>query len=166
MIEVRETHSFDCDEDTFWSLYADPAFQTRMLREGLGYPEVDFGEVKDADGLRTWRVRVTPRVDLPAAVARVLRGGMAYTETATVDRAKRRMTMRHETRALGKKLSLSGEIRTVARPGGGIERVARFTAAAKVLGLSGVIERSVEENFRKSMAATADYLRGVLERRA
>lgn len=160
MIEVRESHVIELDEARFWALYADPDFQRRLLVEGLGYGAPKLLEVADIDGGRRWRVEVVPKVELPAAVARLVGGSMAYVETASVWPAKRRMAFTHVTRALGERLALSGEFSTRPQGDGRVVREAVFTVKARIPALGGRVERSTAETIRSTLASTARWLNG------
>ena len=159
MVVIRVSHDIPCSEAQFWSLYADPDFQTVMLQEGLGYRRPEFHAVTDEGSVRTWSAVVTPSLDLPPAVAKLLGGSMAYTETARVDRGAATMTLRHVTRALGEKLSLTGEIRTTGKGDDALTRHCVFEVEAKVFGIGRLLERTVEDSIRQSLDATADFLR-------
>jgi hypothetical protein len=84
---------------------------------------------------------------------------MTYTETARVDRSATTMTLRHVTRALGEKLSLTGEIRTTAQGDDALTRHCVFEVEAKVFGIGRLLERTVEDSIRQSLDATAEFLR-------
>jgi hypothetical protein len=158
MAVIRVSHDIPCSQAQFWALYADPDFQTTMLEDGLGYQRPQYSDVQDDGPVRTWTALVTPSLDLPPAVAKLLGGSMSYTETARIDRAASTMTLRHVTRALGNKLSLSGAIHTTESGEHALVRHSVFRVEAKVFGIGRLLERTVEDSVRQSLEATARFV--------
>ena len=158
MAVIRVSHDLSCSQERFWTLYSDPEFQAAMLEEGLGYERPDFLKVQDQGAVRIWEAVVSPSLDLPPAVAKLLGGSMSYTETARIDRDAATMELRHITRALGDKLSLTGKIHTTPRGDQGLTRHSLFEVNAKVFGVGRVLERTVEDSIRQSLDATARFV--------
>ena len=68
------------------------------------------------------------------------------------------MELRHITRALGDKLSLTGKIHTTPRGDQGLTRHSLFEVNAKVFGVGRMLERTVEDSIRQSLDATARFV--------
>ena len=77
MAVIRVSHELSCSQERFWTLYSDPEFQAAMLEEGLGYERPDFLKVQDQGAVRIWEAVVSPSLDLPPAVAKLLGGSMS-----------------------------------------------------------------------------------------
>ncbi len=94
------------------------------------------------DGKERRRVRVVPRVTVPAPVMKLLNGqAITYTETTVFDPATRSATFSVESSA-GEALQVTGLVRFIEEPGG-VRVHFEGEAKVKVFGLGGFIERYI-----------------------
>jgi len=96
--------------------------------------------VKEPDGKERRRVRVVPRVNLPAVAQKLLDGRpVSYDEITVYDPATRTATFTIES-AAGERLSVTGLARYIEKPGG-VHLRFEGDAEVKMFGVGGVIER-------------------------
>jgi hypothetical protein len=98
--------------------------------------------VTDPDGTERRRVRVVPRVNLPAAFEKILNGRpISYEEITVYNPATRRASFAIESTA-GDRLSVTGEARFTDVPEG-VRLRFEGEAEVKLFGLGGPIERYI-----------------------
>src|SRR5215831_866098 len=82
------THTLDCDVETFWKLTFDRALDEKLVLVGLGFPSYELLELEENEREIVRRVRITPKVELPAVVQKALGGNFSYAEELRLDRSK------------------------------------------------------------------------------
>jgi len=65
------------DVDGHWKLFLDPTFDRTQYEKGCGFPAYEVLEHRD-------RVRVTPKLDLPAVVAKAAAHFITYNDPTTL----------------------------------------------------------------------------------
>src|SRR6266581_2136317 len=74
------------DPENHWRLFLDPEFDRAQYLRGFGFPAYEILEHKETADEVVHRIRVTPKLDLPAVVAKALGPRFAYTEDGTFDK--------------------------------------------------------------------------------
>lgn len=157
-------HPYGLAADRFWSeMFFDPAYNRALYTEGLGFESIDVLEdVADATGRRTRRLRVRPRLDMPAAVRRLVGDAVSYVEAGTFDPAAGTFTTRILPSALSDRIRIETVMRCEPRGPDRCERVAEIDLAVRVLGVGRVfekfLERTLRENYDKAAAFTERWL--------
>ena len=103
-----------------WQALLDPEFTRSMLQDGLGFGRVEVGELKPRPPRReqTRAMRAFPKLELPAAVARVVGDALAYLEDGTYDPTARRWTFQSRTSVLGDRFRVGGRMWVEPTPSG------------------------------------------------
>ena len=152
------THELDCDVDTFWKTFFDHDFNTKMFKEGLGFPSFEVVDQKDGEKEITRRSKVTPKMDVPGPVAKLLGASFTYTEDGTFDKASKVWRWKTMPSSMGDKVKSSGTVRVEPRGAGKCRRICDFDFEAKVFGLGGIIEGALEKNLRAGWDKSAEWM--------
>jgi hypothetical protein len=155
------SHSFDCEPDALWLTFFDQAFTAAQFAAlGFGY---ELLEQRDEEAKVTRSIRVTPKLDVPGPVAKVIGSSFAYREDGTFDKATKTWTWKSTTSTLANKIHSEGKVRIVADGPGKCIRKSDFTIEVNLLGLGGLVESALEKNFTQgwdgSAAFTAKWLK-------
>ena len=75
--------------DEHWRLFMDEEFDRKQYLEGFGFPKYELLEHKDDEQRSTRKIRVQPKLDVPAAVAKILGDKFGYKEHGRFDRKTR-----------------------------------------------------------------------------
>lgn len=156
VLKFTLTHSLLCSVDRYWRLFLDPGFTQTLLVDGLGFGRVEVGPLQPHGSDEQSRtMKVTPKLDLPGPVARVLGDALSYLEEGTYHAATQRWTYELRFNAVADRIQTGGVI-YVEPDGDGCRRISELWFNAKVFGVGGLIERSARSNmetgFNKSAA--------------
>lgn len=156
------THEISADPARFWELFFDDAYNEALYTQGLGFPRYELLSIDRGEKAITRSVRVTPKLDLPGPIAKVLGGGFAYVEDGTFDRASQTYRW-HNVPA--DKLSSEGTIRAEPAGPGRIRRVTDFRIEGKMFGLGGLLESTLEKNLRAGWDKSQVFMNDWIARR-
>ncbi|MBX7083970.1 MAG: DUF2505 domain-containing protein [Nannocystaceae bacterium] len=163
MIEFTLLHDFDVTPAQFWALYLDPAFTRTLLLEGLGFGTAEIEPVVDRDGKRSRSMRVQPKLELPAAVAKVLGPKLGYTETGRLDVARSEWSYEIAMSVLTERIRLGGRMKVEPLGERRCHRTSVLWVEVRILGVGGLIEKAAEKNMRdgweKAAVWVADWIR-------
>lgn len=151
------THEIDCDAERFWKLFFDRELNERVF-ERLGFPKWHVVEQRETDAEIVRVVEVTPKLDMPRAVAKALGSGVGYVERGRFDRAAGKFAFEMEPSTLKDKIHNRGSVRTEPRGEKRIARITEIHIEAKVFGLGGMIESMMEKNTRDAWGKSAAYM--------
>ena len=152
------THELHCDVDTFWKTFFDKDFNTKMFKEGLAFPSYDVLDQKDGDKEITRRAKVTPKMDVPGPVAKVLGGSFSYTEEGTFDKAAKIWRWKTTPSSMAEKVKSTGTVRVEPLGDGKCRRICDFELEGKIFGLGGIIEGALEKNLRSGWDKSAEWM--------
>ena len=156
-------HSFACTPAEFWSLYWDPAFETR-LRKGSTVGREVVEERREGDVV-VRRVRVTPQQELPGPAAAVLgTKKLVYEQESRYDPAQGVIDWQVVPSFLPGKLDAKGSIRVDPAPGGCV-MVVDGNIDVHVRFVGGQIEKAVVAEVEKSYDRVATEAKAVLAER-
>ncbi len=159
------TNEIDCNVEKFWETFLDPKLTERLFKEALGFTEFRIVEQTDTESTLTRRSAATPKMNFPGPVMKLFGERFGYTEDATFDKATKvwRWTMTPST--MPEKLRHEGSVRVEPIGDTKCRRIVDITLEAKVFGIGGLIESSVEkqirESWEKSAVVTNEWLRAV-----
>jgi hypothetical protein len=158
------TDEIRCSEERYWALYLDPAFVIRLLTEGLGYTDVRvLRNEPGAGGLRRDLV-MTPPMDLPGPVRKIIGPSTTITEEGRFDEATRVWKWTHRLSVLSDKFDISGTMRVSPAGAGVISRHSQVSLVCRVFGIGGLVESAAAGNVRTGFAAGADFINRELAR--
>lgn len=164
MLQFTVTHELNCSTARFWELFFDPDFTRDMIVGGLGFASCDVGPLQEADGKRRRRMRVIPKLDIPAPVAKLLGPKLGYEEEGVFDLTKEEWTHAERLSVLSDRIRLGGRMRAEPLGEDRCRRVSELWTKAKILGLGGMVERAAEKNLRDGWNKSAVYINDWLRR--
>lgn len=152
------THEIDCDTDRFWQIFFDTEFSKRLFREGLEFSAWDLASEKDEGAAVVRVVHAAPKLDLPGPVVKLIGAGFSYVENGRFDKAEKVFRWTIRPSALEGKLRNEGSVRVESLGATKCKRIVDITLEAKVFGVGGLIESSVEKGVRQAWDKSAAYI--------
>jgi hypothetical protein len=140
-----------------WELFLDDAFQRALFIDGLGYPSYEILERADTDAQVKRTIRVMPKLDLPAPVAKLFGNGFGYVEAGAFDKRTERWRATTTPNMLKGKLRSEVEVRVEPV---GDQRCRRFCdvlVECTVFAIGGMVESSFEKNIRVGWDGAAAF---------
>jgi hypothetical protein len=150
-------HELDCDCDRFWKLFFEKDFNEALFK-ALEFPEWKLLDSKETETEIVRNVKAVPKMEAPAAVAKLLGSSFGYDEEGRFDKATKTLKFVIKTNVMTDKLKNEGTVKCEPRGEGKSTRVVEITAEAKVFGLGGVIESSFEKSFRVGWQKSAEFI--------
>lgn len=168
MKTVTASSVLPCTPETFWNVFLDEKFTRTLFLEVLGYRELSVLELTDSSR----KLHVVPKINLPGPLQKLIGDSFAYEEHGTLDRGKGEWTWRMvppakrdpNSKPRKELVSTSGTIRVEAEGEGQCRRSDEVTVEAKLFGLGGLIESTVEKEIRSSWSKEFAFLRRWLAR--
>jgi hypothetical protein len=154
MRSISSSHVFSCDSDTFWKAFFDEAYGRALYLEELQFRS--FAVLEQTPTTR--RMRITPKMNLPGPVEKLLGDSFAYEEQGTFDKAKNVFHWKMVPSALKDKLFTSGTITVEPAGEGKVKRTDSVSIEAKVFAVGGLIEQSAEKEMRAGWEKERKFL--------
>ena len=153
--------------ETFWAVFLDESYLKALYLEELQYQAFAVIEIDETSR----KLRIVPKMRLPAPVARLIGENFTYEEHGTLDRARNQWTWRMVQPAnldLTSKprkdvVTMHGTVRVQAAGDGHCRRTDDFSIEAKMFGLGGLVESSVEKELRSARAKECAFLKRWVE---
>jgi hypothetical protein len=158
MATFTMVHELDCDVDRFWKVFFDQDVTARLYREELEFPSWAIVEEKETDREIIRTVKATPKSDMPAAVVKLVGSGFFYVEDGRFDKASKTFRWTIKPSALESKLRQEGNVRAEAAGPNKTRRIVEIVVEAKVFGIGGMIESSVEKGLRGGWNKSARFI--------
>ena len=150
-------HDLDCDCEKFWKLFFEKDFNEQLFK-ALEFPEWKLLDTKETDTEIVRTVKATPKMEAPAAVAKLLGSSFGYDEVGRFDKASKTLKFIIKPNVMTEKLRNEGTVKCEPRGDGKSTRVVEIIAEAKVFGVGGMIESSFEKSFRTGWQKSADFI--------
>ena len=152
-------HTFNTDADTFWGkIFFDPDYNETLFLKHLGFTSYKLLELdKQPDGSVTRRVECTPKVEIPAAVKKVIGDTASYVETGRFDPKTKRFSVEVQPRVAADRIKTKVSMWVEPRGDKQVERVVEVDSTVKVFGVGGVIEKLIENATRTSYDQAAAF---------
>jgi hypothetical protein len=160
-----QTSVLPCTPDTFWRVFLDEAYVRSLYFDGLGFKGFEVL----AMGESSRRLRIVPKLSLPAPLAKLLGETFAYEEHGELDRAKNRWSWRMvhpKGGGLGGIVATHGTVQIERDGDARCRRADEIAIEAKLFGLGGLIEASAEREARSAWAREHVFMSRWLESRA
>lgn len=148
-------HEIATDVDGFWKIFFDKDYNVALYKKGLDFPGFEVVSLKETDEDITRTTKVTPKLDVPGPVAKLLGNGFAYTEVGTFNRAEK---IWHWRNTPSDKLKTEGTVRVEPMGDGRVRRIGDIHIEGKIFGLSSVLESTLEKNLRHGWDRSALFL--------
>jgi hypothetical protein len=162
VIEFTLTHRFACSVDRFWQLFWDADWTKTLIIEGLGFATCDIEPTVEAGGKKKRSMRVTPKLDIPAAVAKILGPKLGYTENGQYDLATGLWSYDLVLSVLSERIRMGGQLTVEADGPDRCVRHSKLRCEVSMFGVGGLIEKAAEKNMRdgweKASAWTVKWL--------
>jgi hypothetical protein len=157
MVTFTMRHDVDCGLVRFWALFFDGDFNEAVFK-ALEFSAWKLVARTDSETEIVRTVEATPKLELPAPVAKLLGSSFGYEEVARFDKASKTLKFVMKTNVMSEKLRSDGTVTCVPRGEGKITRVVTITTEAKVFGLGGVVESALEKSLRSAWQKSADFM--------
>jgi hypothetical protein len=163
---IQLTHLFHCDEVVFWRDFADDEFNRELFLSEMGYPVYNVLE-RRSDGPRLWRrLEITPKVDLPAGVAKIVGSALTFLEEGEYDGEVYRFTFLSPPGSFAADLATStGVIRTEPGAGGTTKRTIDVTCEIRMFGVGRMLESAAVKIAQDTYSAQAVAWNALLAKR-
>jgi hypothetical protein len=159
------TQDIQADVDTHWRLFLDDDFEKRQCLEHFGFHAWELLERRETDDEIVRRIRAIPKLDLPAAAARLLGPRFGYTEEGRFDRRARVWRSRMTPSVLADRIRSDAVVRCEPAGEGRCRRVCELSVEAKIFGIGGLVEGSLEKTMRDAWERSVGYMNNEVKRR-
>jgi hypothetical protein len=159
-MELVFEHGFPCPPHAFWDMFLSQQFNRAYWLEKTGaarHETLTEEAPQTGDRKRVFRV-VVGGLELPAPLAKLLGGPLAFTEDGTFHAAAGKYVYAQAYSLLTDRISVQGTI--TAHPSGGgtsTVRVATLDVTVRLFGLGALAERAAESNFKWGFEAEAAF---------
>jgi hypothetical protein len=152
------THEINCNAETFWKIFLDKSFNEELFRRELGFPAYDIVEQRETDSEIFRKISGQPKMDLPGPVAKVLGSGFRYTEEGRLDKSAKVWSWKMIPSTMADKLRQEGTMRIEPIGDSKVRRIADMTMEAKIFGIGGLLESTVEKQLREGWDHSARFI--------
>jgi len=151
-----------CTPETFWAAFLDESYLSALYLEELEYRAFAVIEI----GQTSRKLRIVPKMRLPAPVAKLIGDSFAFEDHGTLDRARGEWTWRMvqpanlDPKSKPRKdvVGMHGTVRVEATGDGHCRRTDEFSIEAKIFGLGSLIESSIEKELLSARAKEYAFL--------
>ncbi|MEM9697147.1 MAG: DUF2505 family protein, partial [Myxococcota bacterium] len=145
MERARISHTYDCDEDTFWrEIMFDSAFNRRLYLEHLNFKDWRLEHQDETDQYIRREVFIHPTTgDVPKPLLKVVGDNLSFRERGSFDKRTKRYQLEIVTARLPEKIDIKGELWLEARAPRQVDRVFEMTVSARIFGMGGLIEKRI-----------------------
>lgn len=162
MIEFTLRHPLDCTPERHWALFWDPEWTRTLIVDGLGFFSCDVRPVRQEGTVRHRDMMVTPKLDIPAPVAKILGPKLGYTERGKYDEPKEQWSYQMVLNVLADKILIGGDVTIEPLGTDRCTRVSKMWVEVKIFGVGGMIEKAAEKNMRDGWERSAQWINGWL----
>ncbi len=146
------------DPESHWKLFLDPEFDKTQYLKGFGFPAYEVVEHKVSDDEVIHRIRVTPKLDLPAVVAKAFGPRFGYTEDGKFDKKSQTWRSRMIPNILADRMHSDAVVRVAPAGEGKSRRTCELSVEAKIFGIGGLVESALEKNLRQGWERGAAFM--------
>ncbi|MDC0723596.1 DUF2505 domain-containing protein [Nannocystis bainbridge] len=158
MSKFTLVHEINCDADTFWRVFLDQEYNKKLYLEGLGFNAYDILEQHETDTTVTRKVKGAPKMNLPGPIAKLVGANFSYVEDGKLDRASKLWTWKVTPSSMADKVRNEGSLRIEPIGDNKVRRIADLVVEAKVFGVGGLIESSLEKQLREGWEASVPFM--------
>lgn len=165
MKQFTIVHEFACTPERFWRLFFDPDYNAALYRDGLRVADYAVLSLRETEAEIQRTITGRPQLKLPAAAQKIVGDRLSFTEEGRFDRRAGVWRSTFTTSAFGDKVKSGTTIRLEPAGPGKLRRVGECTIEAKIFGMAGFIEGTMETSMRDTWAAGAAFTADWLARR-
>lgn len=152
------TNEIRCNQETFWRIFFDKAFNEELYLKVLGFPSFKIVSQTENDREILRKVAGQPKMNVPGPLAKMFGPGFGYTEEGRFDRATQVWTWKLTPSSMAEKLRNEGSVRVTSTGENTVRRVADITIEAKIFGVGGLIESTTEKQLREGWETSAVFM--------
>jgi hypothetical protein len=164
VLELTLHHDIHCSAERFWELHFDPAFVKEMIVDGLGFASCDVGPVVEDGHFRKRETRVIPKIDVPAAVAKLLGPKLGYVEKGKLDTRTQAWTYEIVLSVLSDRIKMGGTMTVLPADDAKCKRTSVLWVDVRIFGVGGLVERAAESNMKSGWNRSAEWMNEYLAR--
>jgi hypothetical protein len=157
-------HAINCAPTRLWELYFDNDFNVEMYERGLGFPSCKILERRDDGKTLHRRMAMIPKLEMPAAVAKIVGDKVGFEEIGDWVRSEGVFRWRMLLAAFGDKVRVEGTMRVVERGAGHCRRLVDFEVEAKMFAVGKLIEGTAADNTIDGWNKSAKWINSYLAR--
>lgn len=158
MREFSLVHVMDSTVDGYWRAFFDPAYEQAVVA-ALRFREYTAVEHEETDAAIRRKTRAVPRLDAAAALGKLFGASFGYLEDGTFDKQARVWRTRTTPDTFSGRISFDMEMRVEPGPSDATcRRTLAFRIDARVRGIRGMVESSVEKSLRAGWAESTAFL--------
>lgn len=157
------THEINRNAETFWKVFFDKDFNTKLYKENLGFPEFTIVDQRETETGLVRKVNGTPKMDVPGPVAKLLGSNFSYREEGTFNKATKIWQWKMIPSTQPDKIRNEGTMRIEPIGDTKVRRIAEITLEAKIFGVGGLIESSAEKQLRDGWEKSAAFMNNWLK---
>lgn len=150
-------HEFACSPERFWRLFFEPAFNAALYREALSVADYAVTSSRETEAEIHRAITGRPQLRLPAAAQKIVGDRLTFSEDGRFDRRARVWRASFTTSTFGDKVRNVTTIRTEPAGPAALRRVGEVEIEAKIFGVGGLVESSMESSMRESWDAAARF---------
>lgn len=158
MTNFTLTHEIQCSTDTFWRIFLDQEYNKKLYLEGLGFAGYDILEQRETADSVTRKVKGAPKMKAPGPIAKLIGPNFSYIEDGKLDRATGLWTWKVTPSAMAEKVRNEGKLRIEPIGSDRVRRIAEIVVEAKVFGIGGLIESTLEKQLREGWEASVPFM--------
>ena len=151
-----------CTPDILWGCFLNESYLRALYLDELESRAFDVLDIGEASR----KLHIVPKLKLPAPVAKLIGDSFAYEEHGTLDRAANQWTWRMvqptnldpKSKPRKDAVSMHGTVHVEPEGEAHCRRTDSFTVEAKIFGLGGLIESSIEKELQSARAKEYAFL--------
>ena len=157
-------HEIHCPPERLWELFFTDAFNIEMYEQGMGFPSCRVPEKTDDGKVLHRRMAMTPKVEMPKVLAKVVGDRIGFEEIGDWIRSVDEYRWQIVLAAFGDKVQIKGTMRLAPHGSGHCMRKVEFVVDTNVFGIGGVIEKTSAQNVLEGWNNSAKWINGWLAR--
>ncbi len=158
MAKFTITHEINCNADTFWKVFFDRNFNENLYKESLGYVEFTITEQRETDSEIIRQALAKPKMDFPGPVAKLFGSGYRCTEVSRLAKSTKVWKVKLTPSTMADKIREEGSMRLEPIGDSKVRRIANIEIEAKIFGVGGLIESTMEKTRRAEWDQSASYM--------
>ena len=130
----------------FWDeVFFTETYTNDLFLKGLNFPAVEILKCeRSTDGETRRSLKVTPRLSLPTALKRLVKGGLLYVETGIFEPKSKVFKSTITVPASPKLLTIKSQMRFTDSPSGGCDRHVQFDVSSSTFGIAKLVEKTTK----------------------
>lgn len=150
------SHDLHGEPAAFFGWFFDRSRAEDLYQGHLGYVDYSTISLADADGQLTRTTTFAKPMSLPGPVAKLLGSGFRQTEDGQFNKSTRVYQWKVTPSTIADKLREEGTLRAEER-GDGCRIIVDYELEAKVFGVGGLLESTIEKNLREEWDQIAGF---------